>query len=223
MLSMKPQAVLSTLALVAGTVTSFAADADPVSSYEWNFSTSENPAEFTPVGPENPFGATWTADIDVGVGTGHSAGVFNPENPGAFGTQTGMWDILSGSVTVTIDLMPATTVDYTLKVTQFANLPGQFPFSMNLTFSLPGQTLVSSTSVQTGLEGDWIESTYVWQDLTSSGPITLTIFSDPGRGFLLDNLAVDVSGILVPVPEPTTPTLLALGTLSLLTLGRKRR
>ena len=210
--------IKSVLALGVGALTGFAAD--PVSSFEWTFGTSENPAEFTPAGAENPFGATWTADVDVGVGTGYYSGVFR-DNP-AYGTQTGMWDILTGGVTFELDRMPETTVDLTVTVRHFVSLPGGFPFSLGLSFSLPGGSLVGESAIQHATAGDWVESTYAWQDLTSSGPITLSIFSEPGRGFLLDNLAVDVTGILVPVPEPGTATLLALGAFGLMALGRKR-
>lgn len=204
------------VALVIGTLTAVAAD--PVSSYEWTFSTSQNPAEFTPA-TENPFGATWTADVNFGQGTGYHQGRF--DNDPGYGTVTGMWDIGAGDVTFELDRMPLTTVDLMVTVRHFVSLPGAFPFSLGLSFSLPGQTLVSQSSFQIASSGDWVESTYAWQDLTSSGPITLSIFSEPGRGFLLDSLAVDVTGILVPVPEPATVSLLALGAMGVLALRRK--
>lgn len=214
---MKPKQILAGVALLSAVVPALAAD---VTTISWQFGTADNPVEVTPPPASNPSGATGTLEINDGTGTGYWSGTMLDD--ATYGTPTGVWDILNGSIDVSIDRIPGGEADYTLKLTQFVSLPGGFPFALPVSFSLPGSTLVSQTLIENTSIGQWVESTYAWQNLTGLDGLSLTISSDPGKGLLLDSLAIEVSGILVPIPEPTVAQLGALGVLGLGLLSGRR-
>jgi hypothetical protein len=186
----------------------------------WGFATGDNPALGQP-DAANPFPATGTAEVTKGVGVGYIPGTFVV--PGFdFGTATGLWDIGPGGVKMDIDLYaatPTTKLDYRVVVGMFASTglqPG-FPYSPNVSFSIPGGQLTGDPLVkETTTSGQWIESTYTWQQLSVNGPLTLTMSAEAGRGLLLDSLSFSVMGDLVPIPEPSVAQL---GALAVLMLG----
>jgi len=196
----------------------------------WNFDTSDNPAIGEP-GAANPVPATGTANIQYGVGLGYFPGtVVDPDVPLNFGSATGVWDIggAGTGVKMDIDLYPATPttkLDYKVVVRQFASTAPQvgFPYSPNVTFSIPGYQLVGTpVEEESTANGVWIKSTYSWQQLSVAGPITLTMGADSGKGLLLDSLAFSVTGDLVPIPEPSVGQLGAVAAL-MLGIGPFRR
>lgn len=200
------------LVTAAGVVSALAAD--PITSMDWQFGTSDNPSAASfPVGG-NPFGASATATVDPGAGVGYYEGTFDAGGfePGGYGSLTGGWDILSGSVTLALDLMPATPttlLSYTLTLNQFVSANPEFPYPFTVSFSVPNSTLVNTVTLEgpTANNGNWVQSTYQWDNLSVSGPVGLTISSDTGKGLLLDRVQFNVTGSLVAIPEPTTSQL----------------
>lgn len=220
---MKRNHILACVTACSMAATSFGADS--LVSMSWGFDTADNPATATP-GEANPIPATGTAEITVGFATGYSPGPF-VSPPLNFGTATGIWDIGPGGVKMDVDLYAATPeakLDYSVVVRQFASTAPSvgFPYSPVVTFSVPGWTLASQVEKEVTSNGTWIESTYTWQQLSVSGPVTLTMTSDGQRGLLLDSLAFYVLGDLVPIPEPSVTQLGALGAF-LLGIGAFRR
>jgi hypothetical protein len=202
---MKNRLILLSLAAVSAAVGASAAE--PLTAMKWDFGTSANPSVVKPA-DANPFNATGTTSITPGAGIGYSSGIFLGD-PG-FGTATGLWDILNGSVTLGLDMYPATpatTLDYSLVVNHFASPAPGFPYSSELFFSIPGAQLISQITKESPTEGFWIESTYTWQQLTVSGTIELTVTGKPNSGFLMDALAFYVAGSLTPIPEPSVAQL----------------
>lgn len=203
------------LVTAAGVVSALAAD--PITSMEWQFGTSDNPSAASfPVGG-NPFGASATATVNSGAGVGYYDGTFDVAvgtDPGSYGTLTGGWDILNGGVTLALDLMPATPttlLSYTLTLDQYVS-NGNFPYTVTVSFSEPNAQLVSSTDLEaTGNGGKWVQTTYQWDNLVVSGPVGLTFSSDTGKGLLLDRVQFNVTGSLVAIPEPTTSQLGVVG------------
>ena len=218
---MKPNQILAGLACLMAAAPAFSAD---VTSITWQFATDANPVEITPAAAVNPYGAKGTLEITPGTGTGHWSGTML-ENP-AYGTATGLWDILAGSVDVGIDKIPAAEADYTLTMKQFVSPGGLFPYALNVSFSLLGTPDASnSTVIESTSLGQWVESTYEWHNLTANEGLSLTISTTPGAGLLLDSLAIEVTGILIPIPEPTVAQLggLGLAALGFLSLRRGSR
>lgn len=208
---------------VAGSVLAGA----PETKMSWGFGTGDNPAVGVPA-DSNPIPATGTATVTKGTGLGYFPGTLVV--PGFdFGTATGLWDIARGGVQVDLDVFGATPdakLDYTLVVGMFASTglnPG-FPYSANVTFSIPGAQPVGNPVIkQSTTSGDWIESTYAWSQLeVGTGPITITMSSASGRGLLLDSLAFSVMGDLAPIPEPSVAQLGGLAAL-MLGIGAFRR
>lgn len=211
--------VLLVVAALCGTSAAFGADAE--TTMVWDFSTPDNPSVQQPVGPSNPFNAEGTVSIDVGLGGGgYFSGVAYPEFPGDFGTATGSWDLLNGSVTVSLDQLgtgAASPLDYTLVLRQYVNNPPGFPYSANLQFSIPGGQLVSQVTEETiqSVGASWVVSTYQWQELAVDGQVTITLSTDQNRNLLLDSLTFSVTGDLVLIPEPGVAHLGVLGALML--------
>jgi hypothetical protein len=208
-------------------LTAFAAD-PATTSMVWDFSTPDNPSVQQPTGDTNPFDAVGTVTIETGLGGGgYFGGVAYPEFPGDFGTATGVWDTLNGSVTVGLDQLAGTAgglLDYTLVLRQYVNNPPGFPYSPALQFSVPGVELVSQVPVETiqSAGASWVVSTYRWQQVAVDGFISLTLSTDPNRNMLLDSLSFSVTGDLVPIPEPNVAQLGALAAL-MLGVGSFRR
>lgn len=223
---MKRNQILAVLSAFGMTVSSLGAD--PTTVF-WGFDTADNPAIGTP-DTTNPYPSTGTAEINSDFGEGYFPGtVVIPDVPLNFGTATGVWDIggAQGGVTMGLDLYdptPGTPLAYTVVVRQFASTAPQvgFPYSPNVTFSVPGWALDSQVEKEITVNGTWIESTYTWQQVAASGGITLTMSSDPGKGLLLDSLAFSVLGDLVPIPEPSASQLGGLAAL-MLGIGAFRR
>jgi hypothetical protein len=221
---MKPkQTVASLTALLWAGV---AMAAEPVTTMVWEFSTPDNPATVKPPQESNPAGGTGTVTVNAGVGLGYFPGKFEPlgEPTNDYGTQTGLWDILNGDVKLDVDLMPAapdTKLNYTLTLTYFVS-PQNFPYSQNVTFSIPGVQLVSQTGIENTVQGTWVEGVYAWEQLSVPGALYLVITPEAQRGFLLDSLAFSVTGNLVPVPEPSTSALALFGLAFLGFAGRRR-
>jgi len=202
----------------------FAADA--TTTMVWDFSTPDNPSVIQPASA-NPFNAYGTATIVPGLGgEGYSSGVFL-NNSALYGTATGLLDLLNGNVTLGLDQLagtPTGTLDYTLVIRQFISNPPGFPYPPTLQFSIAGVNLVSQTRQETAAVGSWYLSTYSWDNVAVSGPVTLTLSTDPNRNLLLDSLSFSVIGDLVPIPEPSVAQLggLAVLMLGLGTLRRKK-
>lgn len=200
------------LVTAAGVVSALAAD--PITSMDWQFGTSDNPSAASfPVGG-NPFGASATATVDPGTaGLGYYEGAFDAGGsfPGGYGTLSGGWDILNGSVTLAMDLMPATPttlLNYTLTLNQYVS-NGNVPYTVTVLFSEPNAQLVNTVNLEgpTVDGGTWVQTTYQWDNLSVSGPVGLTFSSDAGKGLLLDRVQFNVTGSLVAIPEPTTSQL----------------
>jgi len=195
----------------------------------WNFDTAQNPAPAVP-DPANPVPATATAEVAPGFGIGYVPGKL--ELPGFdFGAATGLWDIGGNGAGVKIDLglygaTPTTLLDYQVVVGIFAStgLTPDFPYSAGVQFSIPGAVLTGTVIKQTTSSGQWIESTYAWQQLAiGSTPVTLTLSDGPSSsGLLLDSLTFSVFGDLSPIPEPSVSQLGALAAVAL-GLGALRR
>jgi hypothetical protein len=213
-------------AIIGGATAAVAAEND--TTMVWDFSTPDNPSVQQPAGADNPFNAEGTVTVDVGLGGGgYFSGVAFPEFPGFYGTATGVWDLLNGSVTVGLDQLAGTAgglLDYTLVLRQYVNNPPGFPYSPTLQFSIPGGNLVSQVAQETiaSAGASWVVSTYSWQQVAVDGFITLTVSTEENRGLLLDSLSFSVMGDLVPIPEPGVMQLGVLGAL-ILGLGRVRR
>lgn len=224
---MKRNQILAGLTAVGMAATSLGADS--TTTMYWGFDTADNPSIGEP-DAANTVPATGTANVNADFGEGYFPGtVVIPDVPLDFGTATGVWDIggAQGGVTMGLDLYdptPLTPVAYQVVVRQFASTAPSvgFPYSPNVTFSVPGWTLNSQVEQEITPNGTWIESTYSWQQLTVSGAITLTMSSDAGRGLLLDSLAFSAIGDLVPIPEPGVTQLGALAAL-MLGIGGFRR
>ncbi len=206
---MKPKQITLGLVAVLAGATAFAAD--PITSMEWQFGTSDNPSSVKPPPADNPFGATGMATISPGIGVGYWEGVFLDD--AGYGTKTGVWDILNGGVNVGTDMLPATPstlLGYTLTLDQFVS-PANFPYSQQVSFSIPDAPVVTSNVLENTANGQWVEFTYQWSGLSVSGPVGLTFFSDAGKGLLLDRVAFNVTGNLVAIPEPTVTQLGVMG------------
>lgn len=208
---MKTKQIIGGLVAVFTGATAFAAD--PITSMEWQFGNNDNPATVTPPPEQNPFGATGTATITPGVGTGYWSGTFLEGVDTGYGTKTGIWDIGNGGVQVGIDLVPATPstlLDYTLTLDQFVS-PGNFPYSQQVGFSISDAPVVTSSALESTANGQWVEFIYQWSGLSVSGPVGLDITSDLNKGLLLDRVAFNVTGSLVAIPEPTVTQLGVMG------------
>lgn len=221
---MKAKLVLGGVAVLMSVPSVLAAD--PTTTMVWEFDNADNPAVVEPGPAENPFSGIGTATINQGTGTGYWSGVFLDDPGLGYGTPTGLWDILNGDVSLSIDLFasPGTQVTYELTVGQFVS-PQNFPFSSDLSFSIPDGQLVSQSGVEnTPNGGTWVESTYLWENLSVNGPLSLTLSSVTGAGLLLDSLAISVTGSLVPIPEPSAAQLGLLGLgMTLLWSARRRK
>lgn len=219
---------LAILAVAATCASSSAFAADAETTMAWDFSTPDNPSVQQPAGDTNPFDAIGTVSITPGLGGGgYFSGVAYPTFPGDFGTATGVWDLLNGSVTVGLDQLagtPGGVLDYTLVLRQYANNPPGFPYPSSLQFSIAGAELVSQVPVETiqSAGASWVVSTYRWEQVAVDGFITLTLSTEPNRGALLDSLSFSVTGDLVPIPEPSVAQLGAMAAL-LLGVGGLRR
>ncbi len=214
---MKLEQVIGGLAvLLSGVVT---VQADPTTTMDWEFSTSDNPATVTPDTSVNPFGATGTAAIDQSNGDGYQAGtLFEQYGQTGYGTQTGLWDLLNaGTMELSLDKQAAAgaTLSYTLTVDAFFSSPLSFPnISDAMTFSLPNAQQVSRTQLNSGDKGAWYEVVYSWNQVNTSGPISLTLTSPAGLGatdLVIDRIQFSISGNLAPIPEPTVVQLGAVG------------
>jgi hypothetical protein len=127
-------------------------------------------------------------------------------------------------VKIDVDLLaatPDTKLDYRLTLTYFVS-PQNFPYSQNVTFSIPGVQLVRQTGIENTVQGTWVEGVYAWEQLTVPGTLTLVITPEAQRGFLLDSLAFSVTGNLVLIPEPSTGALALFG-LAFLGFAARRR
>jgi hypothetical protein len=216
--------VILAAAASASALTALAQDT-PTTTMVWDFSTPDNPASVTPTS-QNPFNVTGTATIVPGVGAeGYSAGVFL-NRPDFYGTATGLWDMLNGSVTIDlVDQLAGTEngmLDYTLVVRHFVSPPPGFPYPSTISFSVPGAQLDSQVAQEVAGLGSWVLSTYSWQQVPVDGLVSLTMSTEANRGLLLDSLSFSVIGELVPIPEPSVAQLGALAAL-VLGLGSVRR
>jgi hypothetical protein len=194
-----------------------------VTSLDWQFSTSANPA--SPTAAVNPSGATATLSVNKGAtGVGYVSGTWESVSgsPG-FGTASGLWNTSSGSFQLGLgaqSVTPGATLTYTLQIDQcladFA-LPGTLVISGN-----PERT--SRVETQHVSVGSWNRDTYTWTVNPVSGPLTLTITAGAGTGDLLvDRIQWGISGDLAAVPEPMLTQSVAAAGLALFGLWCHRR
>lgn len=213
---MKTNQILGGLVAVLTGATAFAAD--PITSMEWQFGTSDNPSTVKPPPADNPFDGTGMATISKGeAGTGYWSGTFLEGIDSGYGTKTGLWDIGGtadpGGVQLGIDLYPttpSTLLGYTLTLDQFVS-SGNFPYALEVSFSLSQTPTINSTVLENAANGQWVETVYTWSGLSVNGPLGLTISAESGKGLLLDRVMWNVSGNLSAIPEPTVTQLGVMG------------
>ncbi|MGD0538648.1 MAG: PEP-CTERM sorting domain-containing protein [Verrucomicrobiota bacterium] len=229
---MKSTTFIGSLAVLVSGVT--ATQAAMSTTFSYDFSTGGSPPGTYSITPDvsiNPSSATGSDVVNAGSGTGYYSGTFSPELPTDptlgqnYGTQTGVWDTLNGSLQLSVPQRQAvSTVSYTLTIDLYATGTG-FPYSSGLTFSVPNSTLNSSVPISavTPAGGRWYESVYSWTGLTPSGPLSLSVFGTLNNGLLVDRVQWQILGDLAPVPEPTVVQLAAVGSVILGFAAWRRR
>ena len=203
------------LSLVSSVALVLVGQAQTTNSFDWQFSTADNPASPPTNSITNPSGGDPQATF-----TGPNNTYFFGSGPGGlYGTPTGLWDVEAGQLTLTLNRISVTTVDYTVVITQFAD-QGRALYPGTISWSVPGVQFISETVKvpQSGnMIGSWYVDTYQWTDVdASSGPITLDIGpAAAGTGLLLDEVQFSIVGALAEVPEPGFGLLAGTGLLAL--------
>jgi hypothetical protein len=199
------------ISLVAGLSFALSGHAQTTNILDWQFNTSDNPAEPNWLTSVNPDGGDPDATF-----TGSSINYSFFPRPG-FGEVGGTWEIDFGQLQLAMNRSAKGPVSYTLEVYQFIDTGRAF-YPGALSLSPAGSQFVSEKVYvpQTGdMLGAWYVDTYSWSSVNLDPTISLGITGAGGNPILLDEVKLTIVGNLTLVPEPGSGLIAVIGLLVL--------